>query len=508
MNKFRYVSKLSETQREELEKLNKSSSSARVRTRAHAILLSSEGFTIEELMEIFQVERDTISRWLNNWEQSNFEGLPDKIRSGRTPTLNEDEQSILKQLILDSPRSSKVVAQQLFKKTGKSLSHWSIKRLAKEFGLSWKRIRKSLKSKRDEDEFNKAKSELEALSRVALIKAENNQTVEPSAKAKEQDIEVFERLINIEQIIISDTRNKEPVVSPEPFEVATKTDSYFEEVVLNLANSLEEEVVLNLANSDEEHLSVATQKDSSFEEVVLNLVTNDEDYQCNETNELQMNKESESEISEIEEVACLEHEIHDNCPKILAIPSEVETDFVPKLNSDKSFNKDIFDIVYFDATGFDLVPSVPYAWQSVGRKNTICVPSVHSERINVLGFLNKMNNELTPFVIEATVNTDVIVAAFEAFSKQIHNPTHVVMDNASIHTSHHFLEQIESWQEKGLFPYFLPTYSPELNAIEILWRKIKYEWLPFSAYESFKKLQEAVDEVLIHFGSKYLITFA
>jgi transposase len=122
--------------------------------------------------------------------------------------------------------------------------------------------------------------------------------------------------------------------------------------------------------------------------------------------------------------------------------------------------------------------------------------------------LNKINNELTPFVIEATVNTDVVVEVFETFSKQIHNPTLVVMDNASIHTSHHFFDQVENWQKKGLFPYFLPTYSPELNAIEILWRKIKYEWLPFSAYESFKKLPEAVDEVLIHFGSKYLITFA
>jgi hypothetical protein len=43
MNKFRYVSKLSGTQRDEIEKLHKNSSSARVRSRTHAILLSSEG---------------------------------------------------------------------------------------------------------------------------------------------------------------------------------------------------------------------------------------------------------------------------------------------------------------------------------------------------------------------------------------------------------------------------------------------------------------------------------
>jgi transposase len=45
-------------------------------------------------MEIFHVKRDTISRWLNNWEQNNFEGLQDKMRKGRTPTLNQNEQNI------------------------------------------------------------------------------------------------------------------------------------------------------------------------------------------------------------------------------------------------------------------------------------------------------------------------------------------------------------------------------------------------------------------------------
>jgi transposase len=54
----------------------------------------------------------------------------------------------------------------------------------------------------------------------------------------------------------------------------------------------------------------------------------------------------------------------------------------------------------------------------------------------------------------------------------------------------------------------LPTYSPKLNSIEILWRKIKYDWLPFSAYLSFGKLQEAVEHILKGFGSEYTINFA
>ena len=55
---------------------------------------------------------------------------------------------------------------------------------------------------------------------------------------------------------------------------------------------------------------------------------------------------------------------------------------------------------------------------------------------------------------------------------------------------------------------FLPPYCPELNLIEILWRKIKYEWLPLDAYQNFKTLTAALFAVLKGIGSKYRITFA
>ena len=38
----------------------------------------------------------------------------------------------------------------------------------------------------------------------------------------------------------------------------------------------------------------------------------------------------------------------------------------------------------------------------------------------------------------------------------------------------------------------LTPYPPELNLIEILWRRIKYAWLPFSAYECLNALSEAL----------------
>lgn len=57
----------------------------------------------------------------------------------------------------------------------------------------------------------------------------------------------------------------------------------------------------------------------------------------------------------------------------------------------------------------------------------------------------------------------------------------------------------------GIFP--LPTYSPELNLIEILWRFIKYEWIEFDAYKSWEHLVEYVENVIKNFGEKYIINF-
>ena len=84
-----------------------------------------------------------------------------------------------------------------------------------------------------------------------------------------------------------------------------------------------------------------------------------------------------------------------------------------------------------------------------------------------------------------------------------HKEIFVITDNAPIHKSDSFLEFLPGWGEKGLNVVFLSTYSPELNLIEILWRKMKYEWLPFSAYTSFQKLTECVEKILVNLGSQY-----
>jgi transposase len=163
------------------------------------------------------------------------------------------------------------------------------------------------------------------------------------------------------------------------------------------------------------------------------------------------------------------------------------------------------DLFYFDEAGFSLQPSVPYGWQPEGE--TVEIPSQRSAQLNVLGFLS-LTMTLHPFTVQGTIDTEVVIACFEAFAKQIQRPTVVVIDNASSHSSARFAECREQWMSRGLFLYYLPPHCPELNLIEILWRMIKYHWLPLEAYRDFKSLVEHVHDILAKVGSRYTINFA
>ena len=83
-----------------------------------------------------------------------------------------------------------------------------------------------------------------------------------------------------------------------------------------------------------------------------------------------------------------------------------------------------------------------------------------------------------------------------------------MLDQASIHTSAINHEKETEWRENNVVLFWLPTYSSELNLIEILWRFMKFEWIELSAYESWLNLVKYVEKVLIGFGNEYVIDFA
>ena len=122
------------------------------------------------------------------------------------------------------------------------------------------------------------------------------------------------------------------------------------------------------------------------------------------------------------------------------------------------------EIFYLDETGFCLTPYIPYAWQESQSK--IEVKSSSSKRLNVLGFLNK-SNDLESYTFACSINSEVVVACIDKFSEKIKKDTVLVMDNASVHQNQILWDKQIEWERKGLTIFFLPTYSPHLNKIEI-----------------------------------------
>jgi transposase len=159
---YKFIS-LDSEQTFQLEQLMKNDSSARARMRAHAILLSSRGFSITEIATVFQVKFDTVSVWLDAWQQYGLSGLYDDPRSGAPQKLTDDELEIVRKLIEEHPRSSRTILAKLTDAIGKKISLSTLKRIIKKLGFRWKRMRKSLKAKQDEMEYEKAKHEIQYL---------------------------------------------------------------------------------------------------------------------------------------------------------------------------------------------------------------------------------------------------------------------------------------------------------------------------------------------------------
>lgn len=162
------------------------------------------------------------------------------------------------------------------------------------------------------------------------------------------------------------------------------------------------------------------------------------------------------------------------------------------------------DLYFGDESHFGLTPNVPYAWQH--KDHQILLPCRKSKRLTVFGLMT-IDSKIQHYAIEGSLNTIDLVHYIDGFCKTINKRTIIVLDNAPIHRSKLFKSKIREWEKQDLYIFFLPPYSPELNKIEILWRFIKYKWLPFDAFLNFQNLKDRLYDVLNNIGAKYVINF-
>lgn len=163
------------------------------------------------------------------------------------------------------------------------------------------------------------------------------------------------------------------------------------------------------------------------------------------------------------------------------------------------------DLFYFDGSGFNMNPNVPYCWSEKGK--TVSLPAQRSRGYTVLGLLNINGNEFSGNIYEGAANAKCVIQTLEEVAKRINKKTVILLDNASIHKANIVQEKRIEWRKKNMFLQFIPAYSPELNLIEILWKQLKHFWLKPEHYKSMDILKENIIRILQNYGKEYSISF-
>ena len=100
---MKHVSALTETDQTALAKLHHDGKSHRQRQRAQAVLLSSKGFTLDQLAVICEADRDTVSGWLDQWQERGLDGLADAPKPGRRRKIDGSLETVLRDILIENP---------------------------------------------------------------------------------------------------------------------------------------------------------------------------------------------------------------------------------------------------------------------------------------------------------------------------------------------------------------------------------------------------------------------
>jgi transposase len=116
------------------------------------------------------------------------------------------------------------------------------------------------------------------------------------------------------------------------------------------------------------------------------------------------------------------------------------------------------------------------------------------QRFNVLGAWNAMTRQLITVTNTTVVNTETMCELLRKVAALgLSGPIALVLDNARY--QHNAVVEALA-KELGIRLLFLPSYSPNLNLIERLWKFIKRRALYGRYHPTFAEFQAAIEEVI------------
>ena len=165
----------------------------------------------------------------------------------------------------------------------------------------------------------------------------------------------------------------------------------------------------------------------------------------------------------------------------------------------------LIELLYGDESRLSEQPCVPYGWQFSDEE--VFMPSGSGAGVNLFGLISRDNRLVFEMTAER-ITSAFIITQMEKLLNEIKKPTVVVVDNARVHRGQAIRERLPCWEARGLFVFYLPVYSPQLNIAEILWRKLKYEWLSPADYLDWENLKYQTRLILSAVGSALKINYS
>jgi transposase len=173
---------------------------------------------------------------------------------------------------------------------------------------------------------------------------------------------------------------------------------------------------------------------------------------------------------------------------------EVQEAFVEEYDKLKeSAEKEEIHLLFFDPTHQVHNTINGTCWQTKGKQGTVVIPSnTGRKRISVLGAVNAITGSCTTIITENNCDKDMVIATFNEIKKEYSDDKEIViiLDNAPYN---HSYKTIEESSLLGIRLIFLPTYSPNLNLIERLWKFLKKVVLKNKYYKTYLEFKKAIE---------------
>lgn len=140
-----------------------------------------------------------------------------------------------------------------------------------------------------------------------------------------------------------------------------------------------------------------------------------------------------------------------------------------------------------------------YCWQFKGKQNTKVIGTNSGRRrLNIIGAINPLN--LIPIIIltECNCNKELMIAYLQHIKEElpVDAKISIILDNASYNKAY---ETQAKATELGIEFIFLPSYSPNLNLIERLWKYFKKQVIKNKYYQEYSLFEKEVEKFFQNF---------